>query len=671
MSIKVRKDAMHAYKNGVKTPIGIVASASEDVRKWLDEHPEVAFSVKDHSLTIDKMVLGTLGYVTPEMFGAVGDGISDDTVALQNAFDYGATNNITVILCKEYLVSIQSSNGIDTTNAAKLPCALKINTNQKIEFLNSSSIKLKKHYGGYYYFIMLCADVQNVSISGNGYVIGDRYIRTDDTGELGHGIGILGCNNITVDDLTIEKCWGDGIYLNCSDLVKSTDVPQNISMINLTCDRNRRNGIAVIAGNNVLIDSCKCNNTDGTNPMAGIDIEAAYYEPDLTNIRVVNSEMIGNTKSGFGCNLKKNGSTVIFKNCISTSNFESYFMGTNCSAIIDGCTIGKEGKDQNGNDAVRGFVKMGYEDTNVNGSSFIIKDSLIVGQKKACAFRLFTKPNSNINIERCTFDMSDYDNASVSGTIDSVFLTNDSIIYNLNIDDIIIKNGKLSNVLYNTSSENISSINTSINVKMLNVITEIERNLLSVKDNSGFVSLERNNSHECTIANELICGQYNNYTVADSTASVTVRWLSSGQKIRITNTHTTALPVNISIEKGYDANVDKDVSVYSLRAGEAVDIYYDKEKNKTIVEQALTGMVKKTAYVVNGGSFIYPLRGDSAIILLARVDAFGLYVVTKSPFVEVVPLIPTSKVDISYDASNGLVTINNVGDRGYTVTFIL
>lgn len=42
---------------------------------------------------IDALVLG---YITPEMFGAVGDGISDDGEALHNMIDYSLTNNIPI-----------------------------------------------------------------------------------------------------------------------------------------------------------------------------------------------------------------------------------------------------------------------------------------------------------------------------------------------------------------------------------------------------------------------------------------------------------------------------------------------------------------------------------------------------------------------------------------------
>lgn len=85
----------------------------EQVNNWLDNHPEATTSVEDHSLTIDKLVVGTLGYVTPQMFGAVGGGIVDDTQAFQNAVNYQnvlipdgtylITDSIVLTNCKNFI----------------------------------------------------------------------------------------------------------------------------------------------------------------------------------------------------------------------------------------------------------------------------------------------------------------------------------------------------------------------------------------------------------------------------------------------------------------------------------------------------------------------------------------------------------------------------------------
>ena len=62
------------------------------VNKWLDEHPEATTTVQDGSLTMEKLTAELRkqlenAYVTPDMFGAVGDGIADDTEAFRTMFE--------------------------------------------------------------------------------------------------------------------------------------------------------------------------------------------------------------------------------------------------------------------------------------------------------------------------------------------------------------------------------------------------------------------------------------------------------------------------------------------------------------------------------------------------------------------------------------------------------
>lgn len=90
--------AVEAAEDAADRAESAASMFDEDVQgyvdEWLDAHPEVTTTVQDGSLTeakfSDALKLKTIkDYVTPEMFGAVGDGIADDTTELQSCISNG------------------------------------------------------------------------------------------------------------------------------------------------------------------------------------------------------------------------------------------------------------------------------------------------------------------------------------------------------------------------------------------------------------------------------------------------------------------------------------------------------------------------------------------------------------------------------------------------------
>lgn len=94
------------------------------VTKWLNEHPEATTTVQDGSLTEPKINATFLpyirnNYVTPEMFNAKADGVTDDTEAIQKALDSGKQ----VLFASAYLskkLTIPSGCRIYGTNGSKI-----------------------------------------------------------------------------------------------------------------------------------------------------------------------------------------------------------------------------------------------------------------------------------------------------------------------------------------------------------------------------------------------------------------------------------------------------------------------------------------------------------------------------------------------------------------------
>lgn len=88
----------------------------KEVDSWLKEHPEASTTVQDGSIEEQKIHPSFLpfikkDYVTPQMFGAVGDGVHDDTEAFQRAFN---TKKVLHILNGHYKItkSLNAYNSI-------------------------------------------------------------------------------------------------------------------------------------------------------------------------------------------------------------------------------------------------------------------------------------------------------------------------------------------------------------------------------------------------------------------------------------------------------------------------------------------------------------------------------------------------------------------------------
>lgn len=78
------------------------------IKAWLADHPEATTTVQDGAITETKINAEFLpyiikDYVMPEMFGAKGDGITDDTVSIKSAFATG--RDVHLMANKTYLVT--------------------------------------------------------------------------------------------------------------------------------------------------------------------------------------------------------------------------------------------------------------------------------------------------------------------------------------------------------------------------------------------------------------------------------------------------------------------------------------------------------------------------------------------------------------------------------------
>ena len=219
--------------------------------------------------------------------GAVGDGVRDDTAAIQAAINaLPSTGGTVVIPAGTYL--------IDTTKKINLRSLMHLQMDPAA-VLKAKTASVARHY------ILYVNGKSDVEISG-GQLVGERETHrymTSSTDEWGHGIQILGGKRVTVRDLHVSKCTGDGVCIGG----KSSDVV----IANIVSTGNRRQGLSITNCSNIKVYDSEFSYTQGTSPECGIDIEpdAGYT---CSNVWIENCRLNNNKK--YGINIWKNVSGV-------------------------------------------------------------------------------------------------------------------------------------------------------------------------------------------------------------------------------------------------------------------------------------------------------------------------------------------------------------------------
>lgn len=169
---------------------------------------------------------------------------------------------------------------------------LKISSGHKILFQPKSKIRLlssKKER----YAILDITRVHDVEVYFPN-IEGERNNHMGSTGQWGHGIYITSSENILVVSPYITDTWGDGICIGGRNGIPS----KRISILGGTIKNTRRNGISVVSGRNVTIDSVYIENANGQNPQSGIDIEPDSHYNELHNIVLSNITTVNNKLHG-------------------------------------------------------------------------------------------------------------------------------------------------------------------------------------------------------------------------------------------------------------------------------------------------------------------------------------------------------------------------------------
>lgn len=257
----------------------------------------------------------------PEISTAMFVDLGDDN-SLQNviALSDSSIHNTITIENGDYYVS---------TDAEHL-AGIKLNSNTDLIIEGNIRLKPNDQIRSY---VLLVDKCENVTISGDGCIVGDRQSHLGTKGEWGMGIYVAGSNNVTIKNMSISDCWGDCICV-CKG---SWDVI--IEDCNLR--RGRRQGISIIDVDSIIVRRCNIYDIEGTNPEYAIDVEPNSYE-HVDNV-LIDSISVNNCKGGFLIYGKAKGAhvgSVAIRNCniSATEKYPIRFEGCD-SVTVTNCKI--------------------------------------------------------------------------------------------------------------------------------------------------------------------------------------------------------------------------------------------------------------------------------------------------------------------------------------------
>lgn len=227
---------------------------------------------------------GPMSSTSVRRHGAAGDGVHDDTDAFQAAIDaLPASGGVVSVPSGRYL--------IDAARSVRLRSHTQLVMDADAQLLAKPNA-LKR------YAVILIRGVDGASVRG-GRIIGEREGHLGTEGEWGHGIAVSGARFVTISDVEVSACWGDGICIGTIFVRgRLRRVASDISIERVVCRGNRRQGLSITSSRRVTVRDSQFVDTGGTLPGCGIDVEPGTPKMGAEDVLISRCTITNNKGSG-------------------------------------------------------------------------------------------------------------------------------------------------------------------------------------------------------------------------------------------------------------------------------------------------------------------------------------------------------------------------------------
>lgn len=263
--------------------------------------------------------------------GALGNGVHDDTAALQAAINAlpRSTGGTVYVPPGTYM--------INTAQSISLRSHTRLQLDPMAELVAIPTASQR-------YYMVKVWNATDVEVAG-GKITGERSKHKGSGGEWGYAVSVLGSSNVLVYDTQLSNAWGDGIFVGATGRGSTLTPSTNVTLNHVFSNNNRRQGLSVGPANQLYVVNSTFSNSNGTAPQSGIDVEPQSDGP-ARNIRIENSVISGN--KGNGLNLDDYTRNVVVKRTTIRNNYQYGIYSSN----IPGAWLANNLITQNGRDGI-------------------------------------------------------------------------------------------------------------------------------------------------------------------------------------------------------------------------------------------------------------------------------------------------------------------------------
>jgi hypothetical protein len=220
-------------------------------------------------------------------YGVVGDGVADDSIALQALLSRATLAGAEVVLTPK--------------SRLRLGTTVNVPSNTKLNGNAATLVNATSGNGGQTLVLRL---VENITIENLNFD-GAKSMFAPAT-EQRHNLVLSGAKNVTLNTLNSYNAKGDGLYIGD----QSSGPSVNVTLSNSSFAENHRQGMSVTCASGLTVTACQFSTSAGTAPGAGVDIEPNTDDSIIESLLFQNCTFDGNVGGGLQIALRPQPSAL-------------------------------------------------------------------------------------------------------------------------------------------------------------------------------------------------------------------------------------------------------------------------------------------------------------------------------------------------------------------------